>query len=232
MILLLRVIVAAAIFVVTVYLTMRGFSKYQDGAESPYSARIAVFFGFTAAALALHPASSPWSYKDRVRRPVPIFMYLLVYFFNLLVSLMVIYTGDPAYALIAVFSTVYVTSENASRLPSEVVCLVPFLLAISVVLLFSGEQIGKSVPETMADWFNIELAPADHTASFMTGNDTFFVNEYVVGILVFVAAMFPLVFARSQYQINNPVSVAMDPEFNGVENLARYITERKLVGLK
>lgn len=232
MILLFRLIVAVAVFFVTVFISMRGFSKYQDGSESPFSARVAVFFGFTAASLALHPSSPPWKAKDRTRRPFPVFMYLLAFFFNLLVSVMIIYTGDPAYAIIAVFFTVFVTSENASRTQHEVVCLVPFLLALGTVLLFSNEEIGKSVPDTMANWYGFDLAPADYTGSFMTGEDTFFINEYIVGLLVFIAAMFPLVFARSQYAINNPVNVALDPEYNGVENLARYITERKLVGLK
>lgn len=232
MILLIRLIIAVAVFFVTVYLSMRGFSRYQDGSESPYSSRVAVFFGFTAASLALHPVSFPWNAKDRARRPFPVFMYLLAYFFNFLVSLMIIYTADPAYAIISVFFTVYVTSENASRTKSESCILIPFILAVGTILLFSNEKIGETLPDTMADWYNADLAPAVHTPSFMTGDDTFFINEYIVGALVFIGAMFPLCFARSQYAINNPVSVALDPDYNGVENLARYITERKLVGLK
>ena len=179
MVWLVRFVVAIATFFISTLLSMRGFQKYEDGRSSPYAARVSVFFGLTSAALALHPAPLPWKAKDRTRRPLPIFMYALSFFANWLISLLIVYTGDPAYAIISIFFTTYVTAENGSRGPSEIICVVPFFLALATVLLFSDSEPAEYIPDTMAGWFDFDLVPATYVQSFMTGDDTFFVNAYL-----------------------------------------------------
>ena len=87
------------------------------------------------------------------------------------------------------------------------------------------------MPDTLVQWFGLDLTDAVYTPSFMTGDDTFFVNEYITGIVVLLSTYAILAFARTRYAINNPIPVALDPGKDGLENLSRYITERKLVGL-
>lgn len=217
----LRILLTVPVFFVTTYLSMY-FLEHRVGDDSrvsAYASRICVFLGFISAVLAMNPA--PFSRTAAV-------YYAFSYVFPPLVSLLVLYTGEPAYGVIAVFYALYVSCENRKKYADDLSLLIPFVLLLATVLLFSDSQLGRAVPDTIRDWYGFDLKDSNWMPSYLTGNDTFFVDEYITGALVFLISLAVLLPSRKKETLEQ----ALDPAANGLENLLRYASERKLVGVK
>jgi len=220
-----RILFAIPVFFISSYLCMH-FLEHRVGNDShisAYASRICVFLGFISAALALHPV--PLSSIKRSTAPL---LYFISYVFSTLVSLIVLYTGEPAYGVIAVFFALYAASENGKHHTGDLFPLVPFILLIATVLLFSDSDLGQSVPDTIRDWYGFNLKDSKWMPSYLTGKDTFFADEYVTGALVFFISLAVLLPCRKTKTLEKK----LDPAANGLENLMRYVSERKLVGPK
>lgn len=210
-------------FLVTTYLVLLSFDNFQDAKDNPLSAKTAVFLGFISAANAL--TSPPNPTKVDSRDAPPILQYLLPYLVNYVFTLFIVFTREPAYAMLPLALGLFNTSTYAT---TQLFPLASFIYFIAALFYFDDSGPAFQVTDSIRDFMgfsNLRNA-ADFKGSFFTGKDTVFVNPIAAPVLVFTYSV-ALLYITSSLRPSTSFDKLFDPDSNGIENISRFVAQLK-----
>lgn len=220
-----RAIVA---FFVFSYIGFLSFGSYQKAEEIELAAKTSVFLGLVSSINLLFVAPPPWRAEKRAM-PQYFFTFFLIVS-NWIFSLFIVFTGETAFAIvpIAVALNNLATNSKYQKDPLAGMVTAVILATIAAFFMFDNSQNSADIADSIRNLFGFKEVK-DTTVgetSYITGPNTVFVNAPLVAILVFAFSSSLMLYKRQiAYPPEAPLSKILDPEKNGIENLARFIGE-------
>ena len=210
------------------YLGMMAFSKYQNADEIPLASKTAVLLGLILASNSVHTPPLPRGLEDRRLVP-PYLQFVFGFVLNTVFVMFIVFTKEPAYAIIPIAMAAHNAASYAPFTSGHrVSCISTIILTIAALFYYDQSGPSQEIADAFRDLYNFkDMQDAkEFKGSFLTGDDTVFINPVVVAAIVFAfcTALFAYTNAIT-YDKNSGLGVIFDPYKDGVENLARFIGE-------
>jgi hypothetical protein len=216
------------IFIGGLYIGMIG--TQQTGASSGLTTRV-VLLGAALASINIWNTPVKPFYVESRRIVPPYLMYIFSYVVIGIISLLIIFSGEAAYGLISICLVMYVQSVNI-RFNCKYPNIVPVLLFIITLIFFTDISEILDLCNWFRDLFKIELKDAISIESYIISDDTIFNQPIILASTIGITSFFLMKHSCEYYRNymskpDLPLEVVLDPNFNGEENISRFIGNLK-----
>jgi hypothetical protein len=221
---------SAIVFILGIYLGMLGLSTTGNGSSSGLTTRVALLAGALGAVNIWNYPVKPFFIEGRRIVP-PYLLYVFSYVILGIVSLFIIFSGEPAYAFISICIVMYIQSVNI-RFNCKYPNAVPVMLTIITLLFFTDRTEIISMCNWFRDLFNFELSDAMSIRSYIISPETIFNQPIILASIIGITSFLLMKHSCSYYsnymiKPDLPLEVVLDPNSNGQENISRFIGDLK-----
>lgn len=212
---------SVAVFFLFTYLGFLSFDKFQDAEENPLSAKTAIFLGLVAAASALSTPPNPLR-KD-ARDVPPYLQYAFPYLSNYIFTLFIVFTREPAYAILPLANSMYNVATYATK---SVFPVASFIYFVAALFYFDDSGPAHEVSDSIKKFMGFERlrSAKDFEGSFLTGADTALVNPIAAPVLILIFSA-SLLFTSSSLRYSGSFEEIFNPDKDGIENISRFVAE-------
>ena len=223
-------VISLAVFAGVSFLSMKSFAKLNEGRSKGIESRVAILFAGLAALNVWNP---PMTIKNVEGRKVvpPYLLYVFSYVVLFIISLIVIFTADPAYAILAIVFVAYVQSVN-TRYKKIYPYVTPFAILFLTWFFYSPNNEILVWCDKLRDLYKIGLVDAKQPESYVIQKDTIFNPAEFLAITIGTFSMFMMLHSvdfNEQYfsEKDLPLSKILNPDRNGLEFISRFVGEMR-----
>lgn len=218
-------------FFVFSFIGFKTFGNYQKAEEIELASRTAFFLGLIAAANSIFVPPSPWKLKNIREKPGYLYTaFQLVA--STIFSFYIVFTQEPAYAIIPISISLNSVASNSKyyedNAPGMVLAVI--LLSLAAMFIYDTSSTSADLADGLRDLYGFKEVKDSQVekATYLTGPDTLFVDPVITSILVLVFSSSLLFFKKQiSYPSRAKLEVVLNPEKDGIENLARFIGEMR-----
>lgn len=213
------------------FIGFKTFGNYQKAEEIELASRTAFFLGLVAAANSVFTPPAPWKLTNI--RDKPGYLYTAFQLVaSTIFSFYIVFTQEPAYAIIPIAISLNSVASNSKYYEENTfgMVLATILLSLAALLVYDKSQASSDLADGLRDLYGFKEVKDSkvENETYLTGPDTVFVDPVLTAILVFVFSSALLVFKKQiSYPKKTPIEVLLNPEKDGLENLARFIGEMR-----